>query len=56
MKYKECRGRLHDNLTLYSRLGGLIVVHWIKLVQVQATGILDSANHETRDLQETSCD
>jgi len=38
---------MHDNLKLYFRLGGLIVVHWITLVQVQATEMFDSANDET---------
>jgi len=38
---------MHDNLELYFRLGGLIVVHWIKLVKVEETVIFESANHET---------
>jgi hypothetical protein len=47
VKCNGCRGRLQDNLKLYFRLGGLIVVHWIKLVQVEATEILGRATHET---------
>jgi len=43
---------LHDNLKLCFRLGGQFVVHWIKLVQVEANEILDSANHETSGFTE----